>query len=209
MLSYSFSGLKGFVVFLLMLYAFNDSTAQNFDLSIQRGLSCIGPNYSSFFRSNCQLYEFGLYHYASSNNKQNQEIKLGFSIGRFATTRSVLNKNNESLEIPSYFNMIEIPFLFKGVLFRPDKQSKKAPHFIYITGLHMNILWNDRASSDIDWEGVDLMRFGASFAVQYCIEENKGFSQYIGPSIRVISLGNETTKYAYTFGLKIDWRFNY
>ena len=183
------------------------ASAQNFGLSVSRGMTALHPTFEAITSSMNQGLMLGAYHIKPLSN--GLSFSTGFRFTQFNTAGNVLSKAGNYKAVPSSFAFFQIPLTLEKEMFILSRRARKAAFFRI--GLGGSIGYAKNASNQA-------LRRGGSAATMPAVNHGLHASLQLvknltwhsefafGLIAQCSSTGNEHVPYASFVGVKLDFR---
>ncbi|MFY0673316.1 MAG: hypothetical protein JXQ87_07920 [Bacteroidia bacterium] len=194
------------VLFVLALLTAN-ANAQNFGLTVSRGISSVRPDVTSLSSALNQGYSIGMYRYTPISKRS--FIKAGFTLTSLQSNRSVLDAEGTTTLIPKKYTYVHLPIAFEKNFFGFNKITKSQSHYTWNAGVDFSYLMHENdyqlhTGSDFATRPLNV-GLTSSFQLVKPMAWHSAFA--IGPQIQAFTTGQDATKYAVYAGFRLDWKF--
>jgi len=191
----------------VLLTAFG-AKAQNIGFSITRGISGLYPNSEYFKRTHSQMIGLGLTH--SMELRDGLNFQTGLNLSANSTTGTIKDAHGFDMVLPRWYFYMEIPVHYTTRLYSFGDKRKTDTYIKALYGANLGILWHEKEFQTNEWsEKGDLINYGGTIALQYVNQASANMEFAIGPEVKAMTTGQTVGRINATYGLRLDWRFNY
>ncbi len=192
----------------LILAITSFAKAQNIGFSINRGVSGLYPNSEFFKRTHSQMIGLGLTH--SMELRDGLDFQTGLNLAANSTTGSIQNSHGMNVLLPRWYFYLEVPLHYSTKLYHFGDKRKTNTYIKGLYGANIGFLWHERDFKTTEWsDKSDLLNYGGTIANQYVNEASANMEFAIGPQVKAMTTGQSLGRMNVSYGLRLDWRFNY
>lgn len=191
---------------LLTLSTF--ANAQNMGFSVTRGVSGLYPNSEFFKRTHSQMIGLGLTH--SMEIRKGLDFQTGLNLSANSTVGSIKDAHGMDVMLPRWYFYLEIPIHYTTKLIHFGDKKKTNTYLKALYGANIGFLWHEKSFNQTEWtDGSELLNYGGTLAIQYVNKATANMEFAIGPQVKAMTTGQTLGRMNMSYGLRLDWRFNY
>ena len=198
--------LKFVLLFALVTIAFT-AKSQNLGMTINRGVTIFCPDYKNFVETLNHGYGFGFYKYKPIKNQY--FTRTGINVSVFNSCQYAKSTEGEDFAIPKKFIYIDMPLSIEKHFYTYSKTMRHANHYSWSMGINLAYMMHEKELEQhvgSDYESNPLnVGFHGAFQILKPLKWKSSFA--VGPEFKGFSTGEDRVKFAFQFGLRLDWKF--